>query len=94
MRHSLIAAAAAAGLALLATEAAQAQPNFLGPGRWCAVVNIGTGNVIWDCTYPSIEACRPNVIAGNRGFCNPNPSYAGPPVQYRKYKRKKHRRDY
>jgi hypothetical protein len=49
-------------------------------------------NVVWDCIYPSIEACRPNVIAGNRGFCNLNPSYAGPPVEYRKYKRKKHRR--
>lgn len=91
MRHSLIGAAAAAGLAILASGAAEAQPNFMGPGRWCAVTNMGR-NVVWDCIYPSIEACRPNVIAGNRGFCNLNPSYAGPPVEYRKYKRKKHRR--
>jgi hypothetical protein len=31
--------------------------------------------VKWDCTYRSIEECRPNVIAGNRGFCNPSPYY-------------------
>jgi hypothetical protein len=24
--------------------------------------------------YRSFEECRPNVIGGNRGFCNPNPS--------------------
>ena len=24
--------------------------------------------------YRSIEECRPNVISGNHGFCNPNPS--------------------
>ena len=43
---------------------------------WCAVVNTGTGNVVWDCSYRSIEACRPNVLAGNRGFCNLNPRTA------------------
>ena len=40
---------------------------------WCAVISRGGGNVQWDCTYRSIEECRPNVIAGNRGFCNPSP---------------------
>jgi hypothetical protein len=42
---------------------------------WCAVISRGGGNVKWDCTYRSIEECRPNVIAGNRGFCNPSPYY-------------------
>jgi len=53
-----------------------ANTQFYGPGRWCAVVSTGTGDVNWDCSYASIEQCRPNVIAGNRGFCNLNPSFA------------------
>ena len=47
-----------------------------GSAPWCAVVDVGWGDVIWDCHYRSVEECRPNVIAGNRGFCNHNP--AGP----------------
>lgn len=42
---------------------------------WCAVINIGTGSVVWVCQYRSVEECMPNVLAGNRGFCNPNPWY-------------------
>jgi hypothetical protein len=40
---------------------------------WCAVISEG----YWDCQYRSIEECRPNVLAGNRGFCNLNPRWAG-----------------
>jgi hypothetical protein len=40
---------------------------------WCAVVSEG----YWDCQYRSIEECRPNVLAGNRGFCNLNPRWTG-----------------
>src|SRR5665811_1106790 len=47
-----------------------------GNAPWCAVVSVGAGEVHWDCHYRSVEECRPNVIAGNRGFCNHNP--AGP----------------
>jgi hypothetical protein len=46
--------------------------------RWCAVISRSDGDVHWDCTYRSIEECRPNVIASNgnnRGFCNPSPYY-------------------
>ena len=53
-----------------------ANAQFYGPGRWCAVVNNATGNMTWDCSYASIEQCRPNVLGGSRGFCNPNPSFA------------------
>ena len=53
-----------------------ANAQFYGPGRWCAVVNNGTGNMTWDCSYASIERCRPNVLGGSRGFCNLNPSFA------------------
>jgi hypothetical protein len=41
---------------------------------WCAVLGIGKG-VHWDCQYRSFEECRPNVLAGNRGWCNPNPYF-------------------
>ncbi len=52
---------------------------------WCAVVNQGTGNMYWDCQYRSLEACVPNVLAGNRGFCNPNPAYRGVAPQNHRY---------
>jgi hypothetical protein len=42
---------------------------------WCAVITIGEDSVIWDCRYRSGEECRPNVLAGSRGFCNPSPYY-------------------
>jgi len=50
---------------------------------WCAVIALGYGNAYWDCRYSSIETCRGGILAGNRGFCNPNPRYAGPPVSRR-----------
>ena len=56
-----------------------------GNAPWCAVVNIGTGEVYWDCQYQTFEACAPNVIAGNRGFCNINPTYVPPGTQRRRY---------
>jgi hypothetical protein len=48
-----------------------------GTAPWCAVVNIG-GVMRWDCDYQSIDECMPNVLAGNRGFCNLNPEYRAP----------------
>jgi len=42
---------------------------------WCAVIAVNTGSVYWDCQYRSFEDCRPTVLAGNRGWCNPNPYF-------------------
>jgi len=54
---------------------------------WCAISPMGPGGEIEDCTYWSLEACEPYVIAGNRGFCNPNPRYTGPlPKTRRKHR--------
>ena len=56
---------------------------------WCAVTNKGTGNMYWDCQYHSLAACVPNVVSGNRGFCNVNPAfglYAAKPTAHRKYR--------
>lgn len=50
-----------------------------GDAPWCAVIDLGTGEAYWDCQYRTVEECAPNVVAGNRGFCNINPS-AGPGV--------------
>jgi len=49
------------------------QPATAYETPWCAVISDG----YWDCQYNSIEECRPNVLAGNRGFCNLNPRWAG-----------------
>jgi hypothetical protein len=43
------------------------------------VITIGEDSVIWDCRFRTIEECRPTVLAGNRGFCNPNPYFAAAP---------------
>ena len=57
----------------------EARPVQAYEGPWCAVVNLGNGAAYEDCQYATFEACRPNVLAGNRGFCNPNPRWVGPP---------------
>jgi hypothetical protein len=59
---------------------------------WCAVMETGGGSVQRECVYDSIEDCAPNVIAGNRGFCQRNPFYRAVPAQYPPYRRHwKHR---
>src|SRR6476469_9359755 len=68
-RPNLIAAAA---LAWLALSPQQVSADYFG-APWCAVVAAGDGDMQWHCEYQSIEECRPNVLAGNRGWCNQNP---------------------
>ena len=58
----------AAVLGLLWAEPQPAFAQFYDPEPWCAVVNTGWGNIVWDCQCWSLEQCRPNVLAGNRGF--------------------------
>jgi hypothetical protein len=50
-----------------------AKAQTYGDAPWCAVRDLGTGNVQWDCEYYSAAECAPTVVAGNRGFCNVNP---------------------
>ena len=60
-----------------------------GLAPWCAVVSAGPAMVEWDCNYYSIEECRPNVLAGNRGSCIPNPR--APEVKFApKHRHKRH----
>jgi len=65
--------AAAAAMLCLNVSASQAQ--YYGDAQWCAVTAMGTGGVHYDCEYNNVEACVPNVLAGNRGFCALNPYY-------------------
>ena len=66
------------------------QPAAAYEAPWCAVISMGTGSVYWDCQYRSIEECRPNVLAGNRGWCNPNPYFIAPyrPTEHRHYRQR------
>ena len=67
------------------------QPAAAYEAPWCAVISMGTGSVYWDCQYRSIEECRPNVLAGNRGWCNPNPYFVTEPTE-RRHARKRRAR--
>ena len=70
-----------AGAALLSVSISPLNAEASG-APWCAVNPWGDGDVPWACKYRSIEECR-LVIAGNRGFCNPNPSYVANPPELR-----------
>ena len=70
----------------------QVSAQAWGKAPWCAVIQTGRGSVVWDCQYASIETCRPNVIAGNRGFCNHNPAYEAPVEPRRRHAKRLTRR--
>jgi hypothetical protein len=59
--------------AAMCFEVPSSQAQYYGDAPWCAVENVGTGNMVWYCYYKTVEECVPNVLAGNRGFCNVNP---------------------
>jgi hypothetical protein len=54
------------------------QPTKAYESPWCAVSKDGDH---WQCQYRSLEECRPNIVAGNRGFCNPNPYFVSGPAE-------------
>ncbi|HXX52244.1 MAG TPA: DUF3551 domain-containing protein [Xanthobacteraceae bacterium] len=70
---------AIATVGLLLFESSPGRAAYLGVAPWCAVMEVGAADVEWDCEYASVEACAPNVVAGNRGFCALNPYYSPPP---------------
>ncbi len=76
---TIMAAIVAAGAALLLHPSAGHAGSY-GEAPWCAVQNLGAGDVVWDCEYQSLAQCQPQVIAGNRGFCNPNPRWQPAPA--------------
>lgn len=90
MIRILWAMAGAAAMLLLEISSSQA---LVGEAPWCAVLEVGTGEMYWDCEYQTAAQCAPNVVAGNRGFCNVNPYYkpgvAAAPAATRHYSRHK-----
>jgi hypothetical protein len=81
-----------AAVALVATALAFGlQPAAAYEAPWCAVISMGTGSVYWDCQYRSIEECRPNVLAGNRGWCNPNPYFVAAPTAQKRFGKRRAR---
>jgi hypothetical protein len=77
----MIFAAIAALAAVFVGQTAQAYE-----APWCAMIENGKGSVYWDCQYRSFEDCyrRGNILAGNRGFCNPSPYYVANTTEYRR----------
>jgi hypothetical protein len=84
MQFMLIVVAVTAAV-LFDVPASQA---FQGP--WCAGTNRGSGAFVYDCSMRTLEQCVSEVIAGNRGFCNPNPYYRGPEALPSRAKRKRY----
>jgi hypothetical protein len=86
IRRLIVAAAGVTAAMSFGVSAGHA--GTYGYAPWCAVLNVGAGTVTWDCEYRSSEECIPHVIAGNRGFCNMNPSFVPPaaatPAKHRK----------
>ena len=64
------------------------RPSGAYQGPWCAVENVGD-DVRYDCSMRTLEQCVPLIIAGNRGFCLPNPYYRGPEAAPPRVKRKR-----
>jgi hypothetical protein len=74
MQFILIMVAVAAALLL------DVRPSEAYQAPWCAGTNRGGGTFSYNCSLPTFEMCVQEVIAGNRGFCSPNPYYRGPVV--------------
>ena len=77
-RMNLVAIAALAG-AFFGLQPAQAYEV-----PWCAVIQLGPGAIYEDCQYRSFEDCyrRGNILAGNRGTCNPSQYYVANAAEY------------
>jgi hypothetical protein len=84
------AAAVAALVAALAIDMPASRAGSYGDAPWCAVQNLGAGEMVWDCEYQTMEQCAPQVLAGNRGFCNLNPAWSPPPGAAPRFYRKRH----
>lgn len=89
MRIALSIAALAATVCVYVSSS---KAQTIGNAPWCAVMNTGADRYVRDCEYDSVRDCTPNVIAGNRGFCEINPYYRPAPAAAPDYRR--HHRPY
>ncbi|MBV9261550.1 MAG: DUF3551 domain-containing protein [Pseudolabrys sp.] len=82
----------ATGLAMVvsaSSASASMMPTYR-EGPWCAKYHYGLGEEIEDCSYFSIEECRPHVVSGDRGVCGLNPRWVDVPAPLRR-RHKAHR---
>ena len=70
---------------VLAAGCLDARPVRAQEGPWCALRNFS--DLSEDCQFRTLEECRVTIVAGNRGFCNPNPRWQGEVVTRRPYRR-------
>ncbi|MGH7246787.1 MAG: DUF3551 domain-containing protein [Pseudomonadota bacterium] len=68
--------------AILCFDSPPTQAGTYGNAPWCAVMETGSGSYEVDCGYYSVQQCTPNVIAGNRGFCQMNPYWRSSPTPF------------
>jgi hypothetical protein len=71
MRRLILVIAMTAAALLLVSGPSQARVE----GPWCAEYGLGVGTWVQDCSMRTFEMCRMEVIAGNRGYCSPNPRW-------------------
>jgi hypothetical protein len=81
-----------AAAVVIAVTAFGERPARAYEAPWCAVINTTEDSVYWDCQYRSFAECYPQVLAGNRGFCNPNPAYGGEERTPRRHRVRRHHR--
>lgn len=84
MQFVLIAAAIAAAVWV---DVHPSQAYYQGP--WCAGTSRGSGSFVYNCSMRTFDQCVSEVIAGNRGWCSPNPYYR-PEVVAPRVKRKRY----
>jgi len=70
-------AAALGAAAVMGAGVSTSSAGTYGDAPWCAVAAQGGGDILWDCEYSSVQQCVPNILGGNRGFCNLNPYWRG-----------------
>jgi hypothetical protein len=70
---------------VLAAACLNVRPASAQEGPWCALRNFS--DLSEDCQFRTLEECRATIVAGNRGFCNPNPRWQGDVVTRRPYRR-------
>jgi Protein of unknown function (DUF3551) len=66
------------------------RPSQAYQGPWCAGQNKGGSTFSYNCSMRTLEQCVSEVIAGNRGFCSPNPYYRGPEASPPRGKRQRY----
>jgi len=88
MIHLVLVANAALAGVIIGLQPAQAYE-----APWCAVLEVHDAGGYWDCQYHSFEDCyrRGNILAGNRGFCNPSPYYVAGSAEQRLTRKRRDR---